>query len=202
MLPSASGASGLTTRSCVPAQSRYATSTVPGHRALSVVHGTRRRHRSRRRATQPGPDSSGVRPVSKESSHVVPRPPPRRHRHCHRGALTLLTGTALAHDCFIGTKNLNGPSSDSWHVVTVPEAAVFFGAVTEPCPAQVDAGLAAVRAEKLPLTFRIFARQTIGEKAANGTLSNGKGLENFTADSPLPAQTVGVYAAAANATAC
>jgi hypothetical protein len=118
------------------------------------------------------------------------------------GALTLLTGTALAHDCFVGTKSLNGTQSDNWHVVTVPDAAVMFGMVTDPCPAQVEAGLAAVRAEKLPLSFKIFDHSTIGEKAANGTLTNGKGLENFAAGSELPFQTVGVYAAAASTTAC
>ena len=118
------------------------------------------------------------------------------------GALTLLTGTALAHDCFVPTRSLNGPSSDNWHVVTVPDAAVMFGMVADPCPAQVDAGVAAVRAEGLPLSFKIFANSTIGAKAANGTLTNGKGLENFASGSELPFQTVGVYAVAANATSC
>ena len=118
------------------------------------------------------------------------------------GALTLLTGTALAHDCFVGTKSLNGPQSDTWHVVTVPDAAVMFQMVSDPCPAQVDAGVAAVRAAGLPLSFKIFANATIGAKAANGTLTNGKGLENFAEGSELPFRTVGVYAAAANATAC
>ena len=118
------------------------------------------------------------------------------------GAFTLLTGTALAHDCFVASKNLNGNSSDNWHVLTAPDLAVWMGAVTDPCPEQVDAGLAALREEGLPLSFKVFMRSTIGEKAANGTLTNGKGLENFAEGSSLPFQTVGVYAAAANATAC
>ena len=118
------------------------------------------------------------------------------------GALTLLTGTALAHDCFVPTKSLNGTQSDNWHVYTVPEVAVMFGAVQQPCPAQVEAGIAAVRADGLPLSFKIFGKQTIGAKAANGTLANGKGLENFLAGSTLPDQTVGVYAAAVQLTPC
>lgn len=118
------------------------------------------------------------------------------------GAFALLTGTALAHDCYVPTKSLNGPVSDNWHVINVPQAAEDFGMLVTPCPAQVDAGIAALRADGLPLSIKVFMRQTIGEKAGGGTLTNGKGLENFAAGSTLADEALMTYVAAASSTPC
>ncbi|MBW3639690.1 MAG: hypothetical protein KY451_07575, partial [Actinobacteria bacterium] len=69
------------------------------------------------------------------------------------GALALFTGTALAHECYIGTKITNGPKSANWTHIVVADAVQEFGIVPNACPAQLEAGEAALREAGLPLSI-------------------------------------------------
>jgi hypothetical protein len=118
------------------------------------------------------------------------------------GALALFSGTAFAHECYLGTKNLNGPKSANWEHITIPQGAAMFGLVTDPCDDQVAAGLDALQEAGLPQSIKIFMKSTLAANAAEHTLSDGKGMEHFTQGSTLADDALSVYAAAANAAEC
>ena len=109
------------------------------------------------------------------------------------GALAVLTGTALAHDCYLGTPNLNAPKAPHLITISVAEFAAFGaqeGMVEyDPECADVDAGYAALREAGLPLQYRIFDRVTVAANAPQKVLSNGKGVDNFHYGPPVTAIT-------------
>ncbi len=137
-------------------------------------------------------------------------------------ALFALGATAAdAHDCFIPMYSLNAPHSDNWFSVTAEDGAYMFGMLdpATTCPAQVDAGYAALREAGLPVGIRIFGHMTIGEgnnlkgaeegptgsgqgAAHNPNGANGVGLEYFEAGSTVPDEMLGTFVAAAGATSC
>lgn len=113
------------------------------------------------------------------------------------GALALLTGTALAHECYVGTGSTRTPHTTNWFAISVADAAATFGMLPEECVPDVTAGNAALKAEGLPLSIRVFERFTLAEKAAPHTQSDGKGLEHFEAGSTLADDALATYVEAA-----
>ena len=118
------------------------------------------------------------------------------------GALALLTGTALAHDCYLGTPAAKAPKSDAWHTFVIRDAVVDFGFFEPGCPEQLDAGDAALREAGLPLSLRIFANSELAAKAPEKVLSNGKGMENFHYGEDPFETIVGTFIGAAASTEC
>ena len=118
------------------------------------------------------------------------------------GAVALLSGTALAHECYIGTKNLNGPASANWEHITVAQAAGFLMGFEAECAEQDAAGVAALRDGGLPLSIKIFMRSTLAESANPKTVADGKGMEHLDGGSTVAFEAVGTYVDAASATAC
>ncbi|KGN34374.1 hypothetical protein N802_11885 [Knoellia sinensis KCTC 19936] len=116
-------------------------------------------------------------------------------------ALGLGVGAASAHHCFIPMYSLNGPASANWLVVSAEDgAAEIFGFAAE-CDAQVDAGYAALRADRLPVGIKISMKKVIGEGSNNPNRGNGKGLEDLE-ESPLAFEMLDVWMGAAAATPC
>ena len=118
------------------------------------------------------------------------------------GAMALFTGTALANECYIGTKSTNGPKSANWDFLTVADAAALFGGFKAACPGQVSAGEDALRDAGLPLSVKVFQRFTLAEKAPSKVTSNNKGLEHFGDGSTLAFDALGTFIDAASETAC
>jgi hypothetical protein len=118
-------------------------------------------------------------------------------------ALALLSGTALAHDCFLGTPTTQAPKSGNWHTITAEEAAGFIAGYAEPCEGATAAGYAALREAGLPSSIRVFVGgpDSAGHFVLGGksqTRADGKGLEAFP-DSALPFQMVNGFVAGAHA---
>lgn len=117
------------------------------------------------------------------------------------GSLAILTGTALAHDCYLGTPTTKSPKSDAWHTIVIQDAVVEFGIFTPECDSQLAAGNAALREAGLPLSLRVFAGRELAAKAPTDVLSNGKGMENFHYGDPFE-QIIGTFVGGAEAVDC
>lgn len=121
-------------------------------------------------------------------------------------ALGVAAAPAMAHHCFIPMYSLNGPASANWMPVSAEEGAALEVGYTAGCQAAVDAGYAALRAEKLPVGIKIKVSMTIADPKHEGRMApngaNGKGLEYFGAGSELPMQMVGTWIAGAESVDC
>ena len=115
------------------------------------------------------------------------------------GALALLTGTALAHDCYLGTPTTKTPKSNAWHTIVIQDAVVQFGIFTPECDEQLEAGNDALRAAGLPLSVRVFAESELAAKAPQRVLSDGRGMENFHYGDPFEQIVMTFVGAAATA---
>ena len=109
-------------------------------------------------------------------------------------AFAVLTGTALAQDCYLGTPTTNVPKSSTWFAAPISEFAVMMGAVDPEC-ADVAAGNAALRAAGQPLSLRVMERVTVAANAPAHVLSDGKGIDSFHYAAPDGALAVYVEAA-------
>ena len=125
------------------------------------------------------------------------------------GALALGVSAASAHHCYVPMYSLSGPTSANWMVFSAEAGAAEFGIFTAECDAQVDAGYAALRAERLPVGIKIFHKMTIGNPkgeegggSSNPNGANGKGLEYFGADSTLADEMLMTWVQAASSTSC
>ena len=121
-------------------------------------------------------------------------------------ATVAVTATsASAHHCFVPMYTLEGPTSSNWFVVSAEMGAAFEGYTAE-CEGAGDAGYAALQAAGLPVGLKVFEKMTIGDPKhvgrTNPNGADGKGLEYFGAESPLPGQMVATYIAGADAYAC
>ena len=112
------------------------------------------------------------------------------------GAFAALTGTALASTCYLATPAPNAPRSDAWYVAVIADVVGY------ECPAQRDAGNAALRAEGLPLSLRVKADRHLAAKAPEQASANGKGMESFDYGEPDFTRIAGTYAEAAFAVSC
>ena len=125
-------------------------------------------------------------------------------------AVLLTSSSAFAFDCFVVKRSDQGATaaghSSKW--VSIPLAGIMaddpakggFGF----CPAQVDAGLAALKAAGLPTvlasrTDKILLEGTGAER--NGKTADGKGIDHFE-DSPIIGEIIGVATAAAADVTC
>ncbi|KGN31495.1 hypothetical protein N802_03770 [Knoellia sinensis KCTC 19936] len=121
-------------------------------------------------------------------------------------ATVLAAAPAMAHHCFIPMYSLKGPVSANWFVVSAELGAQFEHGYVAACPEAVDAGYAALRAEKLPVGIKIRDDMVIGDPKHTGRMNpngaNGKGLEYFEAGSELPFQMIDTWVEGANSVDC
>jgi hypothetical protein len=121
-------------------------------------------------------------------------------------AITVGAAPAMAHHCFIPMYSLNEPVSTNWFPVSAELGAFFEVGYEAQCPAAVDAGYDALRAEGLPVGIKIFEKMTIGDPKHTGRINpngaDGRGLEYFGADSPVIVDMVTTWVEGAEAVDC
>jgi hypothetical protein len=122
----------------------------------------------------------------------------------------MTSSSAFAFDCFVTSRSDQGATavghSKKW--ISIPVAGIMaddpanggFGF----CPAQVDAGLAALKAAGLPTVLatrndKILLEGTGADR--NGKTADGKGIDHFE-ESPLIGEIIGVATAAAADVTC
>lgn len=121
-------------------------------------------------------------------------------------AAILGASPAMAHHCYIPMYSLNGPSSPNWVAYSAQDGAAEFAGYTAECQGAVDAGYAALRANKMPVGIKIMEEFTIGDPNETGRMNpngaNGKGLEYFGAGSRLADEMLTVWIAASDMYPC
>ena len=125
-------------------------------------------------------------------------------------AVLLTSSSAFAFDCFVVNRSDQGAThvgnSQKW--ISIPLAEIMaddpanggFGF----CPAQIDAGLAALKAAGLPTVLatrndKILLEGTGADR--NGKTADGKGIDHFE-ESPLIGKVIAVASAAAADVSC
>ena len=121
-------------------------------------------------------------------------------------AITVGAAPAMAHHCFIPMYSLNEPASDNWFPVSAELGAFFEVEYVAECQAAVDAGYDALRAQGLPVGIKVFEKMTIGDPKHTGRINpngaDGRGLEYFGADSPVPVAMVTTWVEGAESADC
>lgn len=121
-------------------------------------------------------------------------------------AVVLGAGPAMAHHCYIPMYSLNGPASANWLVISAEEGAMMEAGYAPKCQGAVDAGYAALRAEKMPVGIKIKISMTIGDPKDVGRMNpngaDGLGLEYFGAGSTLANEMLDVWIAGAQKHSC
>ncbi|GAA4408349.1 hypothetical protein GCM10023168_25550 [Fodinibacter luteus] len=121
-------------------------------------------------------------------------------------AVAVGAAPALAHHCFVPMYSLNEPASANWFPVSAELGAFYETGFEAGCEAAVEAGYDALRAEGLPVGIKIFEKMTIGDPKHTGRLNpngaDGRGLEYFGADSPVPVAMVTTWVEGAESVDC
>ena len=122
------------------------------------------------------------------------------------GALALGAAPAMAHHCYVPMYSLNGPTSSNWLVISAEDGASMVEGYTPQCEEAAEAGYDALRDAGMPVGIKIFEKMTIGDPKHTGRLNpngaDGRGLEYFGADSPVPVAMVTTWVEGAESVDC